>query len=398
MTRLEALQYATISPQRYCTLLVSSRRQPRLAPRVWGLASKVVDTSMINAARVTTYGMVFRVLAHLRGIPTTQLDTMVGSTLATMTKTGVKLDSSTLASMLTLFVRGKQTPKALTLFNFLMEKKRGSLALPLDAKPYTALLFGLAQRASLKQAMHYMELMRADGAVPNGLTYTALIHAARRDLPCALKLWDEMVNEAGIPPHVGPFNRLLNACLKRLDLDTALQLLNQTKKGKGTSGKTPIPIEPNEVTYSTIIRLCGKLGKFDTAQSLFEEMRSRGVRPTAYSFNALILSYGERGDVKQCFELLAQMDREQVRPSPFTGLALIRACLEADDFRMAVETIARMKRQYGIVPRQTLLEHLIKTAKHIPSTRPSDLVRCSYSCCSCFLSSRSSAGTVRVKG
>jgi pentatricopeptide repeat protein len=51
---------------------------------------------------------------------------------------------------------------------------------------------------------------------------------------------------------------------------------------------------PNVVTYTTLVDIYGRSGRFDDAIECLEDMKSAGLKPSSTMYNALINAYAQR--------------------------------------------------------------------------------------------------------
>lgn len=77
-------------------------------------------------------------------------------------------------------------------------------------------------------------------------------------------------------------------------------------------------------TYSTIIRLYGIQGNYDSMLSVYEEMSSKKIIPNVVTFNTMIGALGKSGKVYQVTRLFDDMQKLDVQPSVITLNLLIR--------------------------------------------------------------------------
>jgi pentatricopeptide repeat protein len=51
---------------------------------------------------------------------------------------------------------------------------------------------------------------------------------------------------------------------------------------------------PNSVTYTTLIDIYGKSGRFNDAIECLDDMKAAGLKPSSTMYNALINAYAQR--------------------------------------------------------------------------------------------------------
>ena len=102
----------------------------------------------------------------------------------------------------------------------------------------------------------------------------------------AQKVFDEMP-ERNVQRTVLSFNALLAACVnsKKFDLVGGV-FLEMPKK---------LAVEPDLVSYNTVIKAFCEAGSFDSALSVLDEMEKKGLKPDVISFNTVLNGYYGKG-------------------------------------------------------------------------------------------------------
>lgn len=179
----------------------------------------------------------------------------------------------------------------------------------------------------------------------------------------ALEKWDPRLQ-----PDIVIYNAVLNACVKRKNLEGAFWVLQELKK-QGLQpltstyglvmevmlecGKYNLVHEffrkvqkssiPNALTYKVLVNTLWKEGKTDEAVLAIENMERRGIVGSAalyYDFARCLCSAG------RCKEALMQMEKickVANKPLVVTYTGLIQACLDSKDLQSAVYIFNHMK-------------------------------------------------------
>lgn len=163
----------------------------------------------------------------------------------------------------------------------------------------------------------------------------------------------------GIAPNVETYNTVLAVCQRAGAWESALEVLEEMKRGrkdeKGTGGEV-VPY-PDVISFNTAIGACGKAGRWCEALELLEEMPKRGLEPDAISYNAaaaacarekvwdLALQVVDRGRRAGVFkggggelDRLGARKRRIGRELKVTGQSP-----DGDRFHAALEAVARRK-------------------------------------------------------
>ena len=170
--------------------------------------------------------------------------------------------------------------------------------------------------------------------------------------------YDNLNIGAPIVPDVRAVNILMNAYAKLADSESANALLNQMYTGTGTYSTDEfdfscIPkIEPNVVTWNTLIDACHRAGDLDTALDAFHRMKELGIQPDARTYTSLISTVGRRAtkssgarDPDLAFSFMQEMMSSNIRPNGMTYCALIEVCGRCRRSDLALKGVRMMLRQ-----------------------------------------------------
>ena len=94
-------------------------------------------------------------------------------------------------------------------------------------------------------------------------------------------------------------------------------------------------LQPNEVTYSTLMDICGKGGQPSNAMELFEQMKEEGLQPNVVTYNSLMDICAKGGHPSKAMELFEQRKEEELQPNVVTYSTLIIGCFEIGDYANA---------------------------------------------------------------
>jgi pentatricopeptide repeat protein len=201
--------------------------------------------------------------------------------------------------------------------------------------------------------------------IPTLVTYSTLMSRAvavgKERL--ALRLWYLMKTQpyfftkvpkdkytsAVIVPDVKAANILMNVHAKLCDVESAEYLLEQMIHGNGTD----VPkLEPNIVTYNSLLDACRRAGDLDAALKAKRQLNESGLFPDIRTFTTLIATIGRKAssefgakDPSLGFTLLNEMTSLGIRPNGMTYSALIDACGRCGKTDMALKGLRIMMRQ-----------------------------------------------------
>ncbi|XP_075523180.1 small ribosomal subunit protein mL103 (rPPR7)-like [Primulina tabacum] len=104
----------------------------------------------------------------------------------------------------------------------------------------------------------------------------------------ALQLFDEMP-DLNCPRSVLSFNALLAACIASKEFDKFSELFREIPR--------KLSIEPDIISYNTMIKAFCEVGSMDAAVSLLDEIEKNGIEPNLITFHILLGSF-YKGDAE----------------------------------------------------------------------------------------------------
>eukprot|EP01018_Ginkgo_biloba_P032296 Gb_19282 [translate_table: standard] len=116
---------------------------------------------------------------------------------------------------------------------------------------------------------------------------------------------------------------------------------------------------PDEVTYTAMIDAYGRAGKVQEALNLYERARADGWRPDAITFSTLVYMYGSAGDCDSAFNSFQEMKALGVQPNVVTYNTMLDALAKVGRPSMARAVFNEMM-DAGLTPNQVTLTALIR--------------------------------------
>mmetsp|Transcript_1966 Transcript_1966/g.7483 ORF Transcript_1966/g.7483 Transcript_1966/m.7483 type:complete len:337 (+) Transcript_1966:1036-2046(+) len=108
-------------------------------------------------------------------------------------------------------------------------------------------------------------------------------------------------------------------------------------------------VEPDAITYNSVIHANSVSGNVEGAERWLEEMRRRGLETSVATFTAVIDACAKSGDVPRAERWMGRMLEQNVKPNVVTFSAMIDACAKAGNVPRAEHWLERMTEQ-GIKP------------------------------------------------
>lgn len=138
-----------------------------------------------------------------------------------------------------------------------------------------------------------------------------------KDLDKALKQWEENLN-----------NKERSIILKeQTSWERALEIFDWFKR-KGC-------YELNVIHYNIMLRILGKARKWSHIESLWEEMKVKGIEPINSTYGTLIDVYSKGGLKKEALVWLARMKKQGMEPDEVTMGIVVQLYKKAGEFQKA---------------------------------------------------------------
>lgn len=166
----------------------------------------------------------------------------------------------------------------------------------------------------------------------------------------AQKLFDEMP-ELNCERTVKSFNALLSACVNAKDYDKISEIFANVPEKLG--------IEPNVISYNTVIKAFCEMDSTDSAFLAIEEMEKNGLEPDSITFNTLLEAFYKNSRFSDAEKVWEMMREKRVIPNSRSYNPKLRALVSSNRISEAGELIEEMKRE-GVEPDSFSYNSLIK--------------------------------------
>merc|ERR1719311_1932474 len=149
---------------------------------------------------------------------------------------------------------------------------------------------------------------------------------------------------------------MINACAGCGNMDRVSQLLEDMKESK---------VEPDIITYSTIVKGYCLAGDVDRAFEVLEEMKSSSkFAPDEILYNSLLDGCAKQHRVEEAVRLLDDMKQSGVAPSNFTLSILVKLMGRARRLNEAFALIEELCALHGFRPNIQVYTCLIQACIH----------------------------------
>jgi pentatricopeptide repeat protein len=177
----------------------------------------------------------------------------------------------------------------------------------------------------------------------NTIIYSTVLKgfAKEQDIKTVFLIFAEMT-ERDISCNVITFNTMIDACARCGCMDRVPQLLESMRKES---------VEPDLVTYSSLVKGYSLAGDVRRGFKVFEEMKSSGkVLPDEIMYNVLLDGCAREGLVEEALKLLESMQGAGIAPSNHTLSILVKLLGRAKRVKEAFKVVDDLTAKHGLRP------------------------------------------------
>ena len=205
---------------------------------------------------------------------------------------------------------------------------------PDDVAVFTAAVQGCESAGEYQTAFLLVERMRQLNIQPNEMTFVAVLGACaaacarandadqrRAPLQKALKLLRVLHKDpTTVDPNIHIYNAAIHVCAEAQQIDQAFALLDDLSTEGG--------LEPNIVTFGTVMSACERVGSLDDVNKVFTRMRQEEIAPNEFVYGAAISCCRKVGDAERALLLLRKLIRDDMQPNIVTFNTVLSAQVE----------------------------------------------------------------------
>jgi len=167
-----------------------------------------------------------------------------------------------------------------------------------NAVIYCSILKGFSHQRNLAKAWEVYEEMLAAGLQGQftNVTYNTLVDVCARngEIGRAGALLEDMAKQ-GIEPNLVTYSTILKGYCQENRLEEALALLETMKK--------TAHLQPDELAYNTVLDGCARQKSYARGVAVFKEMLSVGVRPSNFTLSVLVKLISRDKRLHEAFEI-----------------------------------------------------------------------------------------------
>ncbi|XP_028792384.1 pentatricopeptide repeat-containing protein At3g13160, mitochondrial-like [Neltuma alba] len=148
----------------------------------------------------------------------------------------------------------------------------------------------------------------------------AYLHSKKFDMVDFV--FKKVTSKLSIEPNLVSYNTVIKAYCEMGNPDWAISLLEEM----GNKG-----IDPDLITYNTLLDWLYRNDRFLDGEKLWSQMSEKNVAPNIRTYNARLRGLAMEKKTKDAAELFEKMKNEAIKPDMFSFNALIKGFVDADD-------------------------------------------------------------------
>ena len=171
------------------------------------------------------------------------------------------------------------------------------------------------------EGLQACEEMQASGIACNTIAYNTMLDACAMSctMSRASKLLEDMA-ETFVEPDIITYSTIVKGYCVEGDVDRAFHVLAEMKK----DGK----FQPDEIMYNSILDGCAKQHRVDDALKVLDEMKASDIAPSNYTLGSLVKFLGHARRRPQAFEMVESLSSQNgFRPNVQVYTCLVQACV-----------------------------------------------------------------------
>lgn len=214
-----------------------------------------------------------------------------------------------------------------------------------------------------------------DREIPcNNVTFNTMLNAMARcgmmhELP---QLLDDMRScTPPIEPDIVTFSTIIKGFCLSGDVDKALELASCMRK--------ELRIKPDGVLYNSLLDGCARQSRLEEALALFEEMKQEGVAPSNFTLSIMCKLLGRARRLDQAFSMIQSVSREycfDLNIQVYTSL--MQACFQSGQCHRALALHNQIVAEGRSLPDKKTYTVMARGCLSADARKAVDVVRCAF--------------------
>jgi len=227
-------------------------------------------------------------------------------------------------------------------------------------------------RQTNKVLVVYQE-MRDRGVPFNTISYNTMLDCcAKNGGMDRVPMFLENMKADKIEPDIITYSTIIKGYCLAGDIDRAFDVMTEMKRD--------CKLTPDEILYNSLLDGCAKQQRVEQALQLLEDMRSNGVAPSNFTLSILAKLMGRARQLNQAFVLIDELCAQHgFRPNIQVYTCLIQACIQNRQLDRALKLHDTMITESGCQPDQKLYSVLVRGCLQAgQAEKAARVVRCAH--------------------
>ncbi|MED6120360.1 hypothetical protein PIB30_020195 [Stylosanthes scabra] len=229
-------------------------------------------------------------------------------------------------------------------------KRLKKFVVKLDTDCFNALLRTLCHEKSMTDTRNVYHGLKHNFR-PNLQTFNILLSGWKT--PEDAEGFFKEMREMGVEPDVVTYNSLVDVYCKGREIEKAYKLLDEMRDRD---------LPPDVITYTSIIGGLGLIGQPDKARDVLKEMKEYGCYPDVPAYNAAIRNFCIAKRLGDAYSLVDEMESKGLSPNATTYNLFFRVFFWSNDLQSSWNMYRRMMAA-GCLPNTQSCLFLIKLFK-----------------------------------
>lgn len=291
---------------------------------LWKQYQQLLKTGQPVQVSGPTYGNMIKAFGQVQDVQSVQ------QLWKHMCEQHVKLTAVTLGCMVEALVSNNHVSEAWKIVNdaWSSEDQRELL----NTVIYSTIVKGFTMSRQHDQVIAVFKEMKERGIACNTVTYNTMLNGLARcgmmhEVPELLKGMRD--SDPPVQPDIITYSTIVKGYCIAGDVDRAFALLDEMKKLGN--------VKPDEVLYNSLLDGCAKQSRVEEALKLLEEMKQEGVVPSNYTLSILCKLLGRGRHLEQAFEIVKTFTEEYgFKANIQVYTCLMQACIHNRQCQRAV--------------------------------------------------------------
>merc|ERR550514_1562407 len=182
----------------------------------------------------------------------------------------------------------------------------------------------------------------------------------------------EDMRSSAVEPDIITYSTIVKGYCLSGDVDRAFEVLEDMKRDS--------KFAPDEILYNSLLDGCAKQHRVEEAVRLLEDMKQSGVAPSNYTLSILVKLMGRSRRLNQAFALIEELCAlHGFRPNIQVYTCLIQACIHNRQMDRALQLHNTMIEEAGCQPDQKLYTVLGRGCLQAGlSQKAAQVIRCAH--------------------